>query len=98
MSQSSVKQRKGSKMKRLIEDVDGEGLIGLMGQRITLFCVNYIYTGKLVGVNEAYVMLADAGIVYETGDFQESDWRDYQSMTNPVYVMMSAVEAFVVLK
>lgn len=27
-------------MKRLVEEVEGEGLMALIGQRITLFCMN----------------------------------------------------------
>ena len=43
-------------MKRLVNvvEVDNEGLVGLMGQRVTLFCLNYIYTGKLTGVNDNF--------------------------------------------
>jgi len=36
-------------MRKLI-DVPDEGLESLMGQNVTFFCWNYIYTGELVGV------------------------------------------------
>lgn len=39
-------------MKKLIEEVEGEGLLSLMDQRVTLFCCRYIYTDKLIGVND----------------------------------------------
>ena len=54
-----------------VVDVEGEGLVSLLEQRVTLYCMNYIYTGKLVGVNSTFVKLEDAEIVYETGDFAE---------------------------
>jgi len=85
-------------MKRLIEDVEGEGLVSLMGQRVTLFCVNYIYTGKLVGVNETDVKLTDAAIVYETGSFNEPTWKDVQSLPNDHYVRTSSIESYGLLK
>ena len=85
-------------MKKLIEEVNGEGLDKLIGQRITLFCVNYIYTGKLVGVNDTCVLLTDASIVYETGELTSKDWTDAQSLPNDWYVQLSAVESFGVLK
>ena len=46
-------------MKKLVkvEEVQGEGLVGLMGENVTLFCMNYIYTGRLVGVNDTFVKL-----------------------------------------
>ena len=81
-------------MKKLIE-IDGEGLESLMGQRVTFFCINYIYTGKLTGINDTFVMLEDGGIVYETGDFSSRDWKDYQKLPDNVYVMRNAIESFI---
>ena len=85
-------------MKRLIEDVDGEGLLKLMGKQVTFFCMNYIYTGKLVGVNEKEVMLSDASIVYETGSFSDSAWKDVQKLPEDVYIFLNSVESYMVLK
>lgn len=85
-------------MKRLIEEVQGEGLEKLMGERITLFCINYIYTGKLVGVNETFILLEDPAIVYETGEFSSKDWEDAQSLPNEWYVATQSIESFGVLK
>jgi len=84
-------------MKKLVEE-SGEGLIKLMGERVTLFCLNYIYTGKLTGVNDTCVLLADAAIVYETGAFTDAKWRDAQPLPQPLYVMLSAVESFTVIR
>lgn len=87
-------------MKKLVEvqEVDGEGLLGLMGQRVTLFCMNYIYTGKLVGVNDTCVRLDDASIVYETGSFTEKNWKDAQKLPSACYVSTRCIESFMVLK
>ena len=85
-------------MKRLIEDVDGEGLEGLMGQRVTLFCVNYFYTGTLIGVNDTCIKLSNAGIVYETGELTTTEWKDFQPLPNDWYVQISSIESFGVLK
>lgn len=78
--------------------VDGGGFPALLGERVTLFCLNYIYTGKLAGVNDTCVLLEDAGIVYETGPFNDADWKDYQPLPGPWYVQKSAIESFGVLK
>jgi hypothetical protein len=85
-------------MRRLVEEVSGEGLESLLGERITLFCVNYIYTGKLVEVNDRFVKLSEAAIVYETGPFTDKQWRDAQPLPNDLYVVLSAVESFTILK
>jgi len=85
-------------MKKLIEEEENEGLIKLMGERVTFFCLNYIYTGKLVGVNDQFLKLEDAAIVYETGGFSDKEWKDAQKLPRPVYIMIATVESFSVLK
>ena len=87
-------------MKKLVSvtEVEDEGLIGLMGQRITFFCMNYFYTGKLTGVNDSYVKLEDASIIYETGPLTDKIWKDAQKLPNDLYVMTSSIESFMVLK
>lgn len=87
-------------MKKLVkvEEVLGEGLVGLMGEKVTLFCLNYIYTGVLVGVNETFVKLEGASVVYETGEFSDKAWKDAQKLPNDWYVKLAAVESFGLLK
>jgi len=85
-------------MKRLIEEVENEGLVSLIGQRITLFCMNYIYTGKLVGVNDLCVKLDDPAIVYDTGPFDTQKWTDAQNLPHNMYIMLNSVESFGVVK
>jgi hypothetical protein len=86
------------KMKVLVNEVENEGLVALMGKRVTLFCGVYIYTGKLVGVNDTCVKLEDAGIVYETGPFSDKKWKDCQSLPKDWYVTMQSIESFGELK
>lgn len=70
----------------------------MLGQRITLFCLNYIYTGDLVGVNDQYVKLDNPAIVYETGPFSERSWKDAQKLPNSIYIMLATVESFGIVK
>ena len=81
-----------------VVEVSGEGLEALIGKKVTLFCANYFYTGKLIGVNETYVKLENAYIVYETGSFDEKNWKDAQKLPNDWYVMLGFVESFGILK
>ncbi len=85
-------------MKKIVEEVSGEGLQKLLGERVTLFCLNYIYTGRLIGVNETCVLLTEAAIVYETGELNSKNWKDAQALPHDWYVQLSAVESFGVLK
>lgn len=74
------------------------GLESLLGERVTLWCANYIYTGKLSGVNADCVLLEDASVVYETGDFSSPAWKDVQRLPNRWYVTKAGIESFGVLK
>ena len=85
-------------MKKIITEVQGEGLVKLMGENVTLFCMNYIYTGKLVGVNDTCVLLENAAVVYETGAFNDKKWRDAQNLPGEWYVQTSSIESFGILK
>ena len=85
-------------MRKLIEEVEGEGLLALMGKRVTLFCCRYIYTGKLIGVNDTCVLLEDAGIVYDTGALDNGKWEDMQSLPQSWYVQTASIESFGILK
>jgi len=85
-------------MRKIVEEVTDEGLNKLIGGRVTLFCMNYFYTGKLSGVNETDVLLTDASIVYETGLLNTLDWKDAQKLPNDWYVRISAIESYGVLK
>lgn len=81
-----------------VVEVAGEGMESLLGQKVTLFCAVYIYTGKLVGVNSTCVKLQDPKIVYETGAFNEKNWKDAQALPNELYVQLGMVEAFGIVK
>ncbi len=85
-------------MKKIVQTDDNEGFESLLGERITLFCINYIYTGKLVGVDDSYLLLEEASIVYETGPLNDSKWKDAQSLPNAWRVQKGAVESWGVLK
>ena len=85
-------------MQVLVKTDNSEGLTALMGKTITIFCMNYIYTGELVGVNETCVKLENAKIVYETGPLNDKTWKDAQYLPNIWYIQMSAIESFGLLK
>jgi len=84
-------------MKKIVE-VSDEGFEGLLGEVVTIFCMNYFYTGKLVGVNESCVRLDDPSIVYETGEWEAKGWKDAQALPGTIYVQIASIEAFGVLK
>ena len=83
-------------MKQLVkvEEVPGEGLIGLLGQNVILFCMNYIYSGELVGVNSEFAKLKNAHIVYATGSFTDKKFADAQKVGEEYYVQTRSIESY----
>jgi len=83
-------------MKKIVNvtEAEEEGLLSLMGEEVILFCTNYFYAGKLIGVDDDCVMLENGGIVYETGAFTERKWKDFQEIGKNLYVRIATIEAF----
>lgn len=86
-------------MKKLVNvsEVEGEGLLALLGEKVTVFSLNYIYHGRLTGVNDVDILLSDAYIVYETGAFNEKGFKDAQYIAKEWRLRTSAIESYGVL-
>lgn len=83
-------------MKKIVTvtEVEGQGLEALLGQKVTLFCMNYIYAGTLEGVNTTDVLLRDAFIVYETGDFSSAGFKDAQKLASEWRLRVASIESY----
>lgn len=82
-------------MRKIIEVTEGEGLDGLLGENVMIFAMNYIYAGKLTGVNDTCVRLDNASIVYETGKFDEAGYKDAQALPGECwYIATASIESF----
>jgi hypothetical protein len=88
------------KVKKTVQlvEVEDEGFLALMDQVITIFSLNYIYTGKLIGVNDTCVLLEEPSIVYETGPFDEKNWKNAQKLPHDLYVQINCIESFGIVK
>ena len=75
-------------------EVAGEGFEMLLDKRVELYCLNYIYSGVLSGVNTTCVLLTDAYIVYATGAFNSDKFADAQKLSHDLYVQVSSIESF----
>lgn len=83
-------------MKKLVQvqEIEGQGLEALLGQKVTFFCLNYIYHGELIGVNTTDALLKDAYIVYETGSFDSKDFKDAQRLADEWRLRTSCIESY----
>lgn len=83
-------------MKKLVEiqEVENEGLLALIGKQVLVFCMNYIYTGKLTGVNTHDILLTNPKIVYETGAFDVKSFPDAQALPGDLYIRVNSIESY----
>jgi hypothetical protein len=77
-------------MKRVVETTEDSGFEAMLGENIMVWCGVYIYSGKLTGVNEDHIELADAGVVYETGNLTDKGFQDRQPLPGEVWRVMKA--------
>lgn len=77
-----------------VTEVEGEGFEALLDKQVIIFCMSYIYTGKLVGVNKTCILLEDPAIVYETGAFTSKSFTDKQALPFQLYIQTSSIESF----
>ena len=81
--------------KKEVVEVEDSGLISLLGKKVSIMSVVYHYAGTLVGVNDTCIELEDAGIVFETGEFSNKEYSNYQKLpTKSVFVQTATIEAF----
>ena len=81
-------------MRRIVE-TDGNAWDALLGEEIVVWCLNYIYSGKLVAANDTHIQLANAVVVYETGELTAKSFKNAQPLKAKHWnIMLSAVESF----
>lgn len=87
-------------MKKLVNVVETNetAFESLLGEQVTIFSLNYIYHGELIGVNDLNVLLKNPKIVYETGNFTDKGFKDAQSLEcEEFFIQIGTVESFGVL-
>ena len=83
-------QLKGSEEVKPIENLND-----LIGQTYTFWCARYIYHGTVKAVNDTYITLENAGVVYETGELDAKKPSDLQELPHECYVLIQSVEAII---
>lgn len=82
-------------MKRITETTEASTFESLLGEQVLIFCVNYIYTGRLAAINETSLTLEKPQIVYETGAYSNAGYSDAQALhCSEWHVQLSAIESF----
>ena len=82
----------------VMSDEEGTGFDTLLNKVITIFSLNYIYTGKLIEINDSCILLDSPSIIYETGEFSAKEWKDAERLPNQLYVQLNCIESFGIVK
>ena len=71
----------------------------LIGEKVTFFCLNYIYHGEVVACDFRGVSLKNPKIVYETGDFEEKGFKNAELVYSDLFRLNHAsIESYCILK
>ena len=81
-------------MKKIIIEVENEGLVALMGEEVVIYAGVFIYSGVLDGVNDKFIRLTGARVVYDTGPLQGKEFLKDEETGTAWYVMTHAIESF----
>jgi len=95
-----VSEEKLAEIEGLIGDeVEVDSLNDFVGKKLAFQCARYIYYGKIKKVNEVFIELEDASIVYDTGDWSNSSASDAQnSPKGTIYLMRQSIECLLSTK
>ena len=75
------------------EVVEVDSISDFIGEKLAFQCARYIYFGKVKKVNEVFIELSDAEIVYDTGEWSSSEASDTQkSPKGIIYIMRQSIE------
>lgn len=84
-------------MKKIIEIDTRQELEEYLGKQLFVFCGTYFYTGKLIAINDNFLILKDPHIVYETGEWGNKSWNDCQKLpTSELCIRLNSMEAYFV--
>jgi len=70
----------------------------LIGETYLFQCARYAYHGKVKAVNSTFVTLEDAGVVFETGAYDNKQPGDLQKLPYDAKVMRQSIESFYKMK
>lgn len=67
----------------------------LVGEKYLFQCARYFYYGKVANVTPNYIVLKDAGVVFDVGDYGASKPSDIQNVPQKtLYIMRQSIESF----
>jgi len=82
-------------MKQIVEN-NISVLEGLLGDMVIVYCARFIYCGKLIAVDDQFLLLDNAEIVYDTGDHSKDrkEWAASEPTWVPQWrIAVSAIES-----
>lgn len=84
-------------MLKIVETDTNQDLESRLNKQVVFMCFNYIYTGVLTAINDKFYRITNPHIIYETGKWTDSKWKDCQSMgEDELDIMVGTFESWFV--
>ena len=78
-----------------VVEVENEGFFALLGKNVEVHTPNFIFAGKLEGVNDKFIKISNAHTVFDTGAYTNKNYSDAQKRQQDVwYIMLGSIIAF----
>ena len=88
---SKIKDQLGADEK--IKEINS--LEELIGETYLFQCARYIYHGEVKKITPDYIELKNAGVVFETGEYENNEPENLQKLPKGnVFVLRQAIESF----
>ena len=65
-----------------------------IGHPVTLFCRDWIYAGKVIAVHDNYVVLDPCWMIFDYGQWSNTEWKTYERIPTAWCVQKSVVESW----
>lgn len=66
-----------------------------IGSNVVVWCINYIYAGKLEEVGDLTIVLSNAHLIFDAGNLQGETFNQYEKIKAKEWrIFLGAVESF----
>ena len=66
----------------------------LVGKKYLFWCVRYHFYGKVTAVNNKFITLKDAEVIFESGAYENKEPKDGQKLPKGINIPIQSIETF----
>jgi hypothetical protein len=66
----------------------------LIGKKYLFWCVRYHFFGEVTAVNQKFITLKNAQVIFESGEYENKKPSDGQKLPKGINIPIQSIEAF----